>query len=145
MFDELYGDPVKLEQFMAAMDAVQFGNAHALAEKFDFSRYDTICDVGGATGQLCTVLAARHLHLHCISFDLPAVHRLLRRLSLPRVWRAAWKPPRVISSPILCPGQTSSRWETSCMTGIWTESWISSGRPMRPCRGWRIPRHRGDH
>lgn len=73
MFDELYGDPAKLEQFMAAMDAVQFGNAHALAEKFDFSRYDTICDVGGATGQLCTVLAARHPHLHCISFDLPAV------------------------------------------------------------------------
>ncbi len=73
LFDELYGDPAKLEQFMAAMAGIQLGNVHALAEKFDFSRYDTLCDVGGATGQLCTVLAARRPHLHCVSFDLPAI------------------------------------------------------------------------
>jgi hypothetical protein len=41
--------------------------------KFDFSRYRTVCDVGGATGQLCMVLAERHPHLRCTSYDLPVV------------------------------------------------------------------------
>jgi O-methyltransferase domain/Dimerisation domain len=73
MFDELYSDPARLEQFMAAMQGVSLGNFHALAEKFDFSKYETVCDVGGATGQLCTILAERHPQLRCISYDLPVV------------------------------------------------------------------------
>jgi hypothetical protein len=73
MFDELYSDPARLEQFMAAMQGVSLGNFHALAEKFDFSKYETVCDIGGATGQLCTILAERHPHLRCISYDLPVV------------------------------------------------------------------------
>src|SRR4029077_16038579 len=73
LFDELYSDPASLEQFMQAMAGIQLGNFHALAEKFDFSRYDTLCDVGGATAQLSTILAARSPHLRCSSYDLPAV------------------------------------------------------------------------
>jgi SAM-dependent methyltransferase len=73
MFDELYSDPARLEQFMAAMQGVSLGNFHALAEKFDFAKYETVCDVGGATGQLSTILAGRHPHLRCISYDLPVV------------------------------------------------------------------------
>jgi SAM-dependent methyltransferase len=73
MFEELYSDPARLEQFMAAMQGISLGNFHALAETFDFSKYETVCDVGGATGQLCTILAERHPHLRCISYDLPVV------------------------------------------------------------------------
>jgi hypothetical protein len=73
MFDELYSDPARLEQFMNAMQGISLGNFHSLAEKFDFSRYKTVCDVGGATGQLCTVLAVRHPHLRFTSYDLPVV------------------------------------------------------------------------
>ena len=73
MFDELYSDPARLEQFMHAMKGISAGNFHALAEKFDFSKYETVCDVGGATGQLCTILATRHPHLRCVSYDLPVV------------------------------------------------------------------------
>ncbi len=73
MFDELYSDPVRLEQFMGAMTGISLGNFHALAEKFDFSKYETVCDVGGATGQLAMILAARHPHLRCTSYDLPVV------------------------------------------------------------------------
>ncbi len=73
MFDELYSDEARLEQFLEAMQGISLGNFHALAEKFDFSRYKTVCDVGGATGQLCTILAGRHPHLRCTSFDLPVV------------------------------------------------------------------------
>ena len=73
MFDELYSDPVRLEQFMQAMAGISLGPFSALAEAFDFSKYETVCDVGGATGQLCTILAGRHPHLRCTSFDLPVV------------------------------------------------------------------------
>jgi SAM-dependent methyltransferase len=73
MFDELYSDLTRVEQFMKAMAGISLGNFEVLAEKFDFSKYDTVCDVGGATGQLCTILAERHPHLRCTSYDLPVV------------------------------------------------------------------------
>jgi hypothetical protein len=73
MFEELYSDPARLRQFMGAMQGVSMGNFQALAEKYDFSRYETVCDVGGATGQLCMILARRHPHLRCTTYDLPVV------------------------------------------------------------------------
>ena len=42
-----------------------------LAERFDFSAYQTVVDVGGGTAQLCRILAERHDHLRCTNFDLP--------------------------------------------------------------------------
>src|SRR5690348_13918753 len=52
MFEELYREPARLEGFMRAMAGISAANFRALAETFDFSRYRTLCDVGGATGQL---------------------------------------------------------------------------------------------
>ena len=79
MFVELYSDPGRLEQFMQAMAGISRGNFEALAQKFDFSRYRTVCDVGGATGQLSTILAAHHPHLTCTSYDLPVVAPIAER------------------------------------------------------------------
>ena len=79
MFDELYSDPGRLEQFMNAMTGISMGGFHALAETFDFSRYETLCDVGGATGQLSIAVARRHPHLRCTSFDLPVVEPIAKR------------------------------------------------------------------
>ncbi len=79
MFEELYSDPARLEQFMAAMQGISLGSFHALAETFDFSKYETVCDIGGATGQLCTILAERHPHLRCISYDLPVVAPIAKK------------------------------------------------------------------
>jgi O-methyltransferase domain/Dimerisation domain len=73
MFEELYSDSARLEQFMNAMAGISLRNFQALADQFDFSKYKTACDVGGATGQLCTILARRHPHLRCTTFDLPVV------------------------------------------------------------------------
>jgi SAM-dependent methyltransferase len=73
IFEELYSDPVKLEQFLGAMTGISRLNFEALAEKFDFSRYKTLCDIGGATGLLCIETAKKHPHLKCTSFDLPPV------------------------------------------------------------------------
>ncbi len=78
-FEGLYSDESRLEQFMLAMRGVQMGAFLALAENFDFSKYQTVCDVGGATGQLSIVLGTRHPHLRCTSFDLPVVEPIAKR------------------------------------------------------------------
>jgi cyclopropane fatty-acyl-phospholipid synthase-like methyltransferase len=79
MFAELYSKPDRLEQFMDAMSGISAGNFRAFAEKFDFSRYQTLSDIGGATGQLSMLVAQRHPHLHCTSVDLPMVTDIARR------------------------------------------------------------------
>ncbi len=79
VFEELYRDPARLEQFMQAMAGAQKGNFHVLAGRFDFSRYQTVCDVGGATGRLSIILAQHHPHLRCTSFDLPVVEPIATR------------------------------------------------------------------
>ena len=79
MFGELYADPARLEQFMDAMTGVSTGNFMALAEKFDFSKYKTLCDVGGAAGVLSIMVASRHKHIACTSADLPVVSPIAQR------------------------------------------------------------------
>ena len=79
MFAALYSVPERLEQFMNAMSGISKGNFQALAERFDFSRYRTLCDVGGATGQLSMAVARRHPHVRCVSADLPAVVPIAER------------------------------------------------------------------
>jgi 2-polyprenyl-3-methyl-5-hydroxy-6-metoxy-1,4-benzoquinol methylase len=79
MFAELYSKPERLEQFMDAMSGISTGNFQALAEKFDFSRYRTVCDVGGATGLLSVLVATKHPHLRCTSADLPAATLIAER------------------------------------------------------------------
>jgi hypothetical protein len=79
MFDELYSDPQRLEQFMGAMTGLSRLNFEVLAEKFDFSPFKTLCDIGGATGLLSMEVARRHPHIRCISFDLPVVEPIARK------------------------------------------------------------------
>jgi hypothetical protein len=73
MFETLYADLPKLEQFMGAMTGLSRINFEAFADKFDFLKYKTLCDVGGATGLLSIEVAKKHSHLACTSFDLPKV------------------------------------------------------------------------
>ena len=79
MFEELYSDLPRLEQFMGAMTGISRLNFETFAEKFNFSKFRTLCDVGGATGLLSMEVAKRHPHLACISFDLPVVEPIAQR------------------------------------------------------------------
>jgi hypothetical protein len=79
IFDELYADPAKLECFLDGMTGLSRINFEALANKFDFSRYGSLCDVGGATGLLCIEVARKHPHIECISFDLPPVEPVAKK------------------------------------------------------------------
>lgn len=73
MFAELYRDPNHLYQFVQAMSGIQMGNFIAFAQKFDFSKYTTLTDVGGASGLLSVMVAKYQTHMHCVSFDLAPV------------------------------------------------------------------------
>ena len=79
MFETLYEELPRLEQFMGAMMGLSRTNFSALAEKFDFSKYQTLCDVGGATGLLSILVAKRRPHMRCTSFDLPAVRPIAEK------------------------------------------------------------------
>ena len=79
MFEELYEEPLRLEQFMGAMTGLSRINFEAFAAKFDFSKFKTLCDIGGATGLLSIETARKHPHLRCISFDLPPVEPIAKR------------------------------------------------------------------
>lgn len=79
IFEELYSDPPRLEQFMGAMTGLSRLNFEAFAEKFDFSPFKTLCDIGGATGLLSIEVAKRHPHIRCTSFDLPPVEPVAQK------------------------------------------------------------------
>jgi hypothetical protein len=73
MFEELYSDVDRTREFVNAMSGIQTGNFVRFAHEFDFSGYNTLCDIGGAGAMLCAHVAAHNPHIKCISFDLPQV------------------------------------------------------------------------
>jgi hypothetical protein len=73
LFEEIYADHARLGQFLEAMTGFQAANFMQLAEQFDFSRYQSVSDIGGALGLLSRIVAGRHPHLTFTTFDLPPV------------------------------------------------------------------------
>lgn len=73
LFDALYGDPDELEKFLRAMSGVSNSAAIAMAQKFPWSDYQTVIDVGTAQGAVPVQLVLAHPHLRGGGFDLPPV------------------------------------------------------------------------
>jgi len=72
-FEAIYADQERLREFIKAMSGVQGGNFITFAKAFDFSKYKTLCDIGGAGGALSAQVALNNAHMKCITFDLPPV------------------------------------------------------------------------
>jgi hypothetical protein len=79
LFDSLYSDPKRLEQFLSAMTGLTLGIAHAMAVKFPWSLYRSFVDIGVAQGGLPVVLAQTHKHLTGVGADLPVVGPIFER------------------------------------------------------------------
>lgn len=79
MFEELYAEPARLEQFMMAMAGISRGNFQAFVDAFNFAPYRSYCDVGGATGLLAGMVARAKPHLTVSTFDLPVVAPIATR------------------------------------------------------------------
>ena len=78
-FDVLYSDEKRLREYISAMGGFQMENFMSFARNFDFSDYYTLCDVGGAGGNLATQVAASNPHMECMTFDLPSVSAIARQ------------------------------------------------------------------
>jgi hypothetical protein len=78
-FSSLYSSPEKLQEFVDAMSSIQTGNFIMLGHKFDFSKYHSLADIGGADGWLCIRLCLQYPNLHCINFDMPEVREVAQK------------------------------------------------------------------
>lgn len=78
-FDEIYSSPEMVETFAMAMMGVNARDMKAFATKFDFSKYKTLADAGGSTGQLCAYVAMENPHMMCTTLDLPALIPIAER------------------------------------------------------------------
>ena len=78
-FEMLYSDEKRLREYISAMGGFQMANFMAFAREFDFSNYHSLCDIGGAGGNLATQVAASQPHMECMTFDLPAVSAIARQ------------------------------------------------------------------
>lgn len=79
LFGMIYADEARLEGFLRAMSGIQMGPFMALSQAFDFSKYQRVCDVGGAGGALSMVLARAFPKLALTTFDLPPVAPIAKR------------------------------------------------------------------
>lgn len=79
LFQALYEDHDALEEFMNAMASNQMGNFSVLAQKFDFSTYKTLCDLGGAGGFLAILVSKANPHLTCMTYDLLPVEPIANK------------------------------------------------------------------
>jgi len=73
LFDTLYADPARLQQFLAAMTGISRGANLAIARQFPWKDYRSFVDVGTAQGDLAAQIALANPHLQGTGFDLPEV------------------------------------------------------------------------
>ena len=73
LFQTLYADPARLEEFLRAMTGLSRGANVTIATQFPWAQYKTVVDAGAAQGDLVTQIALANAHIEGIGFDLPEV------------------------------------------------------------------------
>jgi hypothetical protein len=73
VFEYLGRNPSEASYFSEAMVGFHGEEPPAVAEAYDFSRFKTIVDVGGATGNMLAAILSRHRGPRGVLFDRPQV------------------------------------------------------------------------
>lgn len=73
MFAYLASDPEASVTFGEAMTAKSHADLHGLLQVYDFSRFDTIADIGGGHGHVIKGILEANPGAHGVLFDLPHV------------------------------------------------------------------------
>ena len=102
LFETLYADPARLKGFLKAMTGISHGSALAIAAKFPFKNYKTVCDVGTAQGDTAAQIALAHPHLKVFGFDLPEVGPIFEEYAgqLGLNGRLTFKPGSFFENPL---------------------------------------------
>ena len=74
-FDYLAKHPDEASLFSQTMVGLHGPETPAVAAAYDFSRFKTIVDVGGATGNMLAAILSRYPNLRGVLYDLPHVVR----------------------------------------------------------------------
>ncbi|MEX2593328.1 MAG: methyltransferase [Anditalea sp.] len=80
IFEAIYKDADKLKVFVHGMTGTQMGGFIGFSEKFDFSKYKTMVDVGGSSGMLSIMVTKHHPHISCTTFDLPPIEPIANEI-----------------------------------------------------------------
>jgi len=75
VFEWLTTHPVEASMFSETMVGFHGAEPAAIAKAYDFSSFDTVVDIGGATGNLLAAILSHHREPRGILFDLPHVVR----------------------------------------------------------------------
>jgi hypothetical protein len=75
LFEWLANHPTAASMFSETMVGLHGAEPAAVAAAYNFSQFETVIDVGGATGNLLTAILGRHHGPRGILFDLPHVVR----------------------------------------------------------------------
>jgi len=78
IFDVTYDSEDTCSSFVEGMNFGQLASFKDFSQKFDFSPYNTLCDIGGSNGLFSILVAEQNKHMKCITFDLPAVEALAK-------------------------------------------------------------------
>ncbi|MFI0787275.1 methyltransferase [Streptomyces lydicus] len=70
-FEEMLADPERRRMYHGMMDSLSAPLAPCIAQALDWSRHTTVTDVGGARGNLVSLLLRAHPHLRGVVFDRP--------------------------------------------------------------------------
>jgi hypothetical protein len=73
VFDYLAEHPEDAAVFDAAMASISTNESVSIVKAYDFSRFNTIVDVGGGRGGLLTAILSANPHLQGVLFDVPTV------------------------------------------------------------------------
>src|SRR3954470_7141889 len=88
LFDYLAQHPEDASLFDEMMMSVHNQEPPAVAAAYDFSRFRTIVDVGGGTGNMLAAILARHAAPRGILFDRPHVAQNAAPMFLSKGWSA---------------------------------------------------------
>ncbi|NIM14256.1 MAG: methyltransferase [Candidatus Aminicenantes bacterium] len=78
LFEIAYDSKDKSRASVKGMNFRQMGSFKNFVKRFDFSGYNTLCDIGGGNGLFSIMVAEQHKHMKCITFDLPALDSFAR-------------------------------------------------------------------
>jgi DNA-binding PadR family transcriptional regulator len=73
-WERITQDPSSLEDIVSGMRGISHGPLEVFARgdpMIDFSKYNSLCDLGGASGQLACYVAQSHPHIRAVTTDLP--------------------------------------------------------------------------
>lgn len=73
LFVALYANPARLREFLAAMTGISRGAAAAIARRFPWQEYRSVCDVGPAQGAALVEIVRANPHMEGVGYDLAEV------------------------------------------------------------------------